>query len=260
MTWSVKADCRCNGFTYLIYSLIFLLFLKFFIDHNILCILLQHAFTYSIFHPWNSACIQVCLWCTVILDNFLTCLFCPLSPCPRNYNARPTKTNCKMFSSSCISVSDHNSPKGGLTSPAFPPDTLCPANIVNKLQLFYYSVLQFPFQSDDSCKAFCLCFGAVVFSLSNNHFPFAFLNPLLVLVVFLWCPHGERKTKWKGMRESAWDGGRTGTILLWKRARWQGIKGRSRRGFPFQCLSWETKIKSYDPWSSREDGTVGTVD
>jgi len=38
---------------------------------------------------------------------------------------------------------------------------------------------------------------------------------------------------------------------LWKRAGWQGIKGRSRRGFPLQKSVMRNKDQIYDPWSSR---------
>ena len=109
-------------------------------------------------------------------------------------------------------------------------------------------------------KHFVFMFWAVVFSLFNNHFPLAFLNPPLVLHSFLRPTHGERKGQMEGHSgiSMGWREDRNNT--LWKRARWQGIKGRSRRGFPLQMSVMRNKDQIYDPWSSREDGTVWTVD
>ena len=49
------------------------------------------------------------------------------------------------------------------------------------------------------------------------------------------------------MRESAWDGGRTGTIPSGKEQGDKKSRGEAGEDFPSKCLSWGTKIKSMIP-------------
>lgn len=85
------------------------------------------------------------------------------------------------------------------------------------------------------------------FSLLNNHFPFAFLDPRSVLHSFLRPTHWEWKNKLKGIQKSTWGRGRIETMPSGERAGWQGSRG----GFPPQTFVMRKEDSICDHWGGR---------